>query len=333
MLEVDAFREIHRSWQRVGYPFAALTPSYAASLGASGDRPSSLAELMGILVNDGVRQPTARIDSVLMAQATPYETHVALRGPAAERVLPVEVARTARRALFDVVENGTARRLSGILKDAGGNVIAIGGKTGTGDHRNTAYGRNGEVISSRVVSRTATFAFLIGDRYYGTIMAYVGAPHAQNYKFTSALPTQLLKAMAPALLDMLDDEHCGEGRGRSNFVVQWRDQERPSPEGAAMVATAPEPTAVADVQVPAESRPEATTGGVHETGAAIPVTAPARGPTVVPVAAPAPASPAAKVAPRAALPGKRAVPVQARTPSSAPARRADAAVASKVARL
>ena len=29
LLELDAFAQIHRSWQRLGYPFASLTPSYA----------------------------------------------------------------------------------------------------------------------------------------------------------------------------------------------------------------------------------------------------------------------------------------------------------------
>lgn len=259
MLEVQAFGEIHASWKRLGYPFASLTPSYAASLGASGDRPSALAELMGILANDGVRQPTARIDSMVLAQATPYETHVGLRGARAERVIPMEVARTARQALFDVVEKGTARRLHGILKNPAGEMIAIGGKTGTGDHRNTTHGRNGEVLSSRVVSRTATFAFLIGDRYYGTIMAYVGAPHAQDYSFTSALPTQLLKAMGPALMRMLDDEHCGEGRGRSTFVTRWRENALPAAAALASAEAASEDSLLQTVGS-STNRPETIAG-------------------------------------------------------------------------
>ncbi len=52
LIELDAFAQIHRSWQRVGYPFASLTPSYASAIGASGDRPAALAELMGIIAND-----------------------------------------------------------------------------------------------------------------------------------------------------------------------------------------------------------------------------------------------------------------------------------------
>ena len=45
---IGSLGEIQRAWQKLGYPFEALTPSYATAIGASGDRPSALAELMGI---------------------------------------------------------------------------------------------------------------------------------------------------------------------------------------------------------------------------------------------------------------------------------------------
>ena len=64
------------------------------------------------------------------------------------------------------------------------------------------------VISSRVVSRSATFVFLIGDRYFGTVMVYAPEPYAAKYKFTSALPVQLLKSMAPAMLPLLEGDGC-----------------------------------------------------------------------------------------------------------------------------
>ena len=57
VLETDAFAEIHRSWQRVGYPFDFLVPSYATALGSSADRPAALAELMGTIVAGGVPAP------------------------------------------------------------------------------------------------------------------------------------------------------------------------------------------------------------------------------------------------------------------------------------
>jgi hypothetical protein len=213
MAEQDGFAEIQKSWARMGYPFDSLTPSYATALGASGDRPSALAELMGIIINDGVRQPLNRIGSLQFASNTPYETRLQQQGGKGERVLDADLARVAREALFNVVENGTARRLKGVLKLGDGSVVPIGGKTGTGDHRFEVFAKGGAVVSSHVVSRSGTFMFMIGDRYFGTMMVYVGEPWAEKYKFTSAMPTQLLKTLAPTLIPMLEGRSCGaEGR-------------------------------------------------------------------------------------------------------------------------
>ncbi|MET3917563.1 membrane peptidoglycan carboxypeptidase [Variovorax sp. OAS795] len=208
LVEIDAFAQIHRSWQRLGYPFESLTPSYASAIGASGDRPAALAELMGIIASDGVRRPIQRVGALHFARETPYETRLEQRNASAERVLPAEVAASARRALFEVVQDGTARRLKGALVDANGRVIEIGGKTGTGDHRYGHNGRGGR-NAERTISRSATFVFMIGDRYFGTIMAYVPEPHAARYRFTSALPTQLLKSLGPQLLPVLERSGCG----------------------------------------------------------------------------------------------------------------------------
>lgn len=211
MLEREAFVEIHRSWQRLGYPFEALTPSYATALGASGDRPAALAELMGIIVNRGLRLPAARIASLEFARDTPYETRLTYRAPPAERVLPAEVADSVRRALLGVVEAGTAQRLKRALARRDGTPVEIGGKTGTGDHRFDVFGRGGKLVSSRVVNRSATFVFLIGERHFGTVMVYVHEPDAVKYRFTSALPSQLLKTLLPVLQPLLESRACGAG--------------------------------------------------------------------------------------------------------------------------
>ena len=76
LLEVEAFLEIHRRWKRLGYPFDSLVPSLATAIGSSGDRPAALAELMGIILNDGVRVPTVLIESMHFGAGTPYETIV-----------------------------------------------------------------------------------------------------------------------------------------------------------------------------------------------------------------------------------------------------------------
>ena len=197
-LEVEAFLDIHRRWARLGYPFAHLVPSLASALGSSGDRPAALAELMGIISNDGLRLPTRRIDTVRMASGTPYETAFVVRDADAEQVMHPEVARALRGALSDVVEGGTARRLAGAFRLADGTELVLGGKTGTGDNRLVIGGRPGMALN-----RTATFVFYLGPRHFGTLTAYVIGPGAASYRFTSGVPVQILKSMAPALLPYL----------------------------------------------------------------------------------------------------------------------------------
>ena len=54
-----------------------------------------------------------------------------------------------------------------------------------------------------MVDRTATFVFFLGDRFFGTITAYVPGAIAANYHFTSAIAVQLLKAIQPQLEPLL----------------------------------------------------------------------------------------------------------------------------------
>ncbi|WP_428556967.1 transglycosylase domain-containing protein [Pseudomonas edaphica] len=203
ILEVEAFLDIHQRWQAVGYPFDHLVPSLATAIGSSGDRPAALAELMGIILNDGVRGKVLRIDSLHFAADTPYETRVVNTPDAGKRVMPSEVATALRGALSQVVDAGTAKRVSGSFVQADGTPMAMGGKTGTGDNRIEAMGAGGRVISSKAINRTATFVFYIGERYFGTLTAFVPGSSAQNFKFTSALPVQVLKGMAPILTPYL----------------------------------------------------------------------------------------------------------------------------------
>ena len=85
LIEVDAFEQVHASWRRVGYPFDSLVPSYATAIGSSGDRPAALAELMGIIVAGGVRQPTVQIETLHFAAGTPYETLLQRAAPDSAR--------------------------------------------------------------------------------------------------------------------------------------------------------------------------------------------------------------------------------------------------------
>jgi membrane peptidoglycan carboxypeptidase len=205
LLEVEAFLKIHAQWKRMGYPFDSLVPSYATTLGASADRPAALADMMGIIINNGVRKPVQRIDSLHFAKGTPYETLVRhAQTPVGAQIIAPEVARATADAIRAVVSEGTAKRVKAAFKMADGSIIAVGGKTGTGDQRFEVYGAGGRLIESRYVNRSATFVFNIGERFFGSMTAYVRGPEAANYDFTSALPVQLLTQLAPSLMPLIE---------------------------------------------------------------------------------------------------------------------------------
>jgi membrane peptidoglycan carboxypeptidase len=199
LVELDAFQEIHARWKELGYPFGSLVPSYATAIGSSADRPAALAELVGIILNDGIRYPTTRIESMVLGAGTPYETQLVREPSAGEPVLRKEIAQLLRPELVGIVEGGTAVRLKGAFKYPDGTPIAVGGKTGTGDNRSTTYDSRGNEIRSVAINRTSTFAFLIGDRFYGVLTAYVPGEQADNYGFTSSLPVAILAMLKPSL--------------------------------------------------------------------------------------------------------------------------------------
>lgn len=199
MLEREAFNALHQRWQRVGYPFPHLVPSLGTALGSSGDRPSALAELMGIILNDGKRTGVQRLTSLHFAANTPWETRLEPVPMQEQQVLHPDVAAALRNALSAVVLDGTGRRLQGVFNSADGEPLIIGGKTGTGDNRSYTVTRTGAVISSEVMNRTATFVFFIGPNHFGTLTAFVPGTDAAAFHFTSALPAQVLKSMAPVL--------------------------------------------------------------------------------------------------------------------------------------
>jgi membrane peptidoglycan carboxypeptidase len=220
LIEVEGFMEIHKQWKKMGYPFESLVPSYATTLGASADRPASLAEMMGIVVNGGVRKTSQRVTSLHFAKGTPYETLVTKAPPTTnEQVLAPEVAQVVAEAIRGVVSDGTAKRVKGAFVDANGAIIPVGGKTGTGDQRFDVYGAGGRLIESRYVNRSATFVFNIGGRFFGSMTAYVHGPESKNYDFTSALPVQLLVVLAPNLMPLIEP-HAAPKPGAAPIIAQ-----------------------------------------------------------------------------------------------------------------
>ena len=74
LLEMEAFTEIHKHWKRAGLPVRRAGAVVRDRDRRLGRPPAALAELMGIIVNGGVRLPTRRIEELHFAAGTPYET-------------------------------------------------------------------------------------------------------------------------------------------------------------------------------------------------------------------------------------------------------------------
>jgi hypothetical protein len=94
--------------------------------------------------------------------------------------------------------------LRNTFADKSGAPITVGGKTGSGDNRFKTFSRGGGLRSARAVSRTGTFVFYVGQRYFGVLTAYVAGDKTERYSFTSALPVAVLKLLAPTLKSVLD---------------------------------------------------------------------------------------------------------------------------------
>jgi membrane peptidoglycan carboxypeptidase len=217
LIEQDAFGSLLQDWKQQGYPFARLVPSLATVIGSSGDRPDALATLMGIILNEGVKQPTTDLEHVRFAAGTPYETEMIYRPEVSTRVMSAEVAATLRRTLVGVVDTGTAVRARGVFFGPDGRLLPIGGKTGTGDNRFESFGPGHQLIEARLVDRTATFVFFLGDRLYGTVTAAVPGAQAARYHFSSSLAVMLLRALAPEL-QALVERSTGGSAARHQLV-------------------------------------------------------------------------------------------------------------------
>ena len=199
ILEMEAFSEVLQSWKRLGYPFDNIVPSLGTAIGSSGDRPAALANLVGILLNDGVLLPTIQVERLQFAKGTPFEVTLQRKHQEGSRVLSKEVATAVRETLLKVVEKGTAQRIRGTLFDIHKNLIPIGGKTGTGNNRFRIFAPGGREVSSYPLNRTSTFVFFLGNRYFGVITAYISGPEAGEYAFTSSLPVEILRRLLPEL--------------------------------------------------------------------------------------------------------------------------------------
>ena len=282
LLEIEAFQEIHKRWRKLGYPFGSLVPSYATAIGSSADRPAALAELMGVILNDGVKLPPITLTRLEFAADTPYHTILKRQRPEATRIFQSEVSQVVKKALLNVVEEGTARRLRGSFPLGDGTTLPIGGKTGTGDHRFEVYSASGQVLESKVMNRTATFAFYLGSRFFGVMTVFVPGEDAAEFHFTSAIAVQIVKDMEPALRGLV------------------LGSERPEPTWAETVAAFDAEAAAPQV-------------GEAPKAAPLPLPGTPAAATPAPAAKPAPKAPPARPAPPH-------VPVKPKAPPVVPAR-------------
>lgn len=204
MMETEAFIGVHGIWKRHGFPFPSLVPSLATAIGSSGDNPAALSDLAGIIINGGVRYPSVRVTKLHFASGTPVETIAVNKPSQPDRVMAPEVAAVLKQEMRGVVEFGTARKAfqSVVLSD--GKILPVAGKTGTGDNRLESFDEGGRLLKSKVMSRTAAFVFLIGDKYFGTVIAYVPGQQAENFKFTSALPVSIFRHLTASMKPVLE---------------------------------------------------------------------------------------------------------------------------------
>jgi membrane peptidoglycan carboxypeptidase len=266
LLEVEAFTQIHEGWKRFGYPFENIVPSLGTSIGSSGDRPAALSDMVGIILNDGVRLPTYRVEELHFATDTPYETRMVREQQEGVRVTSPEVAQVLREGMMDVVANGTARRVAGAFHAPDGTLLTVGGKTGTGDNRYRTFSSGGRLLESRSVNRTSTFVFFIGDRFYGVVTAYVPGEDADDYTFTSALPSQILRELAPMVDELvrnaeidppLDDPASASG---SEAAVPENPSEGEAVDQAPSEGEAaiPDPSGDEEISLPSQDAAEET---------------------------------------------------------------------------
>ena len=147
----------------------------------------------GILLNDGIWQPTVRVEQLHFAADTPYETVLVAAAPAGgRRARARDRARRCARRWSTWSRRARRAGCAAPSATSDGVPIAIGAKTGTGDHRRKSFGPGGRLIESQVVSRTATVVFFIGDRLFGNITVYVAGRRC------SRLPLHELAAGAAA---------------------------------------------------------------------------------------------------------------------------------------
>jgi hypothetical protein len=130
LLESEAFVEIHRAGAASAIRSNRWCPPTPPRSAAPPIARRRSPELLGILVNDGVRLSTERLARFHFGASTPFETVLEREPAPSERVLHSEVATVVRHELLGVVRSGTAARARKTIELADGRKLDVGGKTG-----------------------------------------------------------------------------------------------------------------------------------------------------------------------------------------------------------
>lgn len=216
IIRFKAFNEyLGTQQQLIGYPFKRVVPDERIVLGSNGDTAAALATFMGVIQNDGKLMKPDLFWTINRAEGTVYQKLATKNIEAGKQVIRPEIARSLRRELQGVVQEGTGAKLRETFRvpayDDNGNavpgtytIIPNGGKTGSDDGK--LKGRDGSVVGSS--GRTATWTFLIGNRLYGTTFLYVeGKPVQEPVSTTTVkgkdgqtttIPSAAMKSVNPA---------------------------------------------------------------------------------------------------------------------------------------
>lgn len=239
MMDRDAWGEIEGFWHKIGYPKEYhLVPSLASVIGVSGNKPEALSKFTSIILHGGENVRITPFTDIHFGTGAdnPHELHARPGLPAGPRILHPEVAEHLIKMARGGVENeqGTSRRLFGVFKNQDGSPAVTFGKTGTAADSSTGKFRG---------------AFWMGGTaqcYAITIGVYKDNARPTD-KYTSALASQILKALAPEIQPMLDRAGC------SNPLLQGTPEKRKKMADAPATSDA-SGTAQPERQIAAESQ-------------------------------------------------------------------------------
>jgi hypothetical protein len=151
------------------------------------------------------------------------------------------------------------------------------------------------LLESRVVNRTATFAFYLGDRYFGTLTALVPGEQAGQFGFTSSLTAQILKTLLPQLQPHLYPQPPAPPVAKTEAIPAAEVVPAAEPAPTTLPPVKEKPDGSTSEADPPVSQQDPTQGGFPEDlepNEVVPVPTtpliPAAPPSSVPAAAPAP---------------------------------------------